>query len=404
MKLVQINATCGKGSTGTICRDVSLLLTEAGIENYVLYSGVQSTDPMGIRYADERELRLQALRSRVTGKYGFVSTAMTKRLLNELDRIRPDVVQLHNLHSHNCDLGMLFSWLRETGVKVFWTFHDCWAFTGYCTHYLLSGCEQWKTGCSHCPQRRKFSWFRDRSAELWQAKQDMVRGLDLTLVAPSAWMLEQIQSSFLRSFPARLIPNGIDLSVFRPLESGVRERYGVGSDFLILGVAFDWGRRKGLDVFVDLAQRLGEGYRILLVGTDDRLDRTLPDKIISVHRTADRQELAELYSAADVFLNPTREDTFPTVNMEALACGTPVVTFRIGGSPEAVTPDCGVVLPPDDTKALIQCLRRLREARPFSAEACTARTAAYDKQLSCRRYLDLYQESHSNQSDGNAEA
>ena len=345
---------------------------------------------MGIRYAGEGEIRMQALRSWVTGKYGFVSEAMTQRLLAELDRIRPDVVQLHNLHSHNCSLELLFSHLRERGVRVFWTFHDCWAFTGYCTHYALSGCEQWKTGCQHCPQRRKFSWFRDRSAELWQAKRDMVRGLDLTLIAPSKWMLDQIRSSFLASFPATLIPNGVDLSVFRPVQSDVRARYGVGSDFLILGVAFDWGCRKGLDVFTELARRLGEGYRILLVGTDEKLDRSLPENIISVHRTADREELAALYSAADVFLNPTREDTFPTVNLEALACGTPVLTFDAGGSPETVAEGCGAVIPRDDVDALELMLRRFRSERPISTAQCLARAAEYEKTRCFRRYLELY--------------
>lgn len=347
---------------------------------------------MGIRYADEKDIRLQALRSRVSGNYGFVSEAMTRRLLAELDRIQPDAVQLHNLHSHNCNLAVLFSYLREKRIRVFWTFHDCWAFTGYCTHYALSGCEQWKSGCKSCPQRRSFSWFRDRSAALWQAKRDMVRGLDLTLIAPSDWMLRQIHASFLRDFPARRIPNGVDLAVFRPLESDLRARYGVGSDFLILGVAFDWGRRKGLDVFMELARRLGEGFRILLVGIDERLERSLPEQIISVRRTADRRELAELYSAADVFLNPTREDTFPTVNLEALACGTPVVTFDAGGSPETVTENCGAVVPTDDLDALEQTLRHFRAARPCSAEACAAIAAEYEKTRCFRRYLELYSE------------
>lgn len=369
------------------------MLTDAGIENYVLYAVGQSDEPFAIRYADDRALRLQALRARLTGRYGFGSQGMTRRLLAELERIGPDAVQLHNLHSHNCDLRMLLRWLKERKLRVYWTFHDCWAFTGYCTHYALCGCEQWRTGCERCPQRRSFSWFADRSAELQAAKRELLSGLDLTLIAPSHWMLSQIRSSFLRETPAVVIPNGVDLTVFRPVRSELRERYGIGGDFLILGVAFDWGRRKGLDVFTELAKRLDEGFRILLAGTDERLDRKLPENVISVRRTADRQELAALYSAADVFLNPTREDTFPTVNLEALACGTPVLSFDAGGSPEAITESCGAVVPMDDVDALEQTLRRIRTERPFSAEQCTARAAEYEKMRCFRRYLELYLES-----------
>lgn len=390
MKVILINTVYPTGSTGMICREISRMLTGGHIENHILYAIGQSEDPLCIRYADDRAIRLQALRSRLSGRYGFVSEQMTERLITELRRLQPDIVHLHNLHSHNCNLEMLFTYLAATGIKVVWTFHDCWAFTGYCTHYAMSGCAQWRSGCVHCPQRRKFSWFFDRSAELYDAKRRLTDDLDLTLVAPSEWMAKQIRSSFLREHETCVIRNGIDLQVFRPTPGVFRERNGLQDRFLILGVASDWGRRKGLDVFSALSERLDDRFRIVLVGTDGQIERQLPPGVLSVRRTADRRELAALYSTANVFLNPTREDTFPTVNLEALACGTPVITFDTGGSPEALTADCGVVVPQDDLDALETAVRSVCGDRPFSAERCMARAAQFDQADAYRQYLALY--------------
>ena len=390
MKIVQINTVYPAGSTGMICREISNTLTRAQIENHVLYAIGHGEDPLCIRYADDRAIRIQALRSRMSGRYGFVSEQITERLIAELKRLQPDIVHLHNIHSHNCNLYMLLEYFATAGVRVVWTFHDCWAFTGYCTHYAMSGCTQWQSGCAHCPQRRKFSWFLDRSAELYEAKRRLTDALDLTLVAPSAWMAEQIRHSFLRTHETYVIRNGIDLQVFCPMPGGFRERNGLQNRFLILGVAYDWGRRKGLDVFQALSERLDDRFRIVLVGTDKHIERHLPPNVLPVRRTADRRKLATLYSSADVFLNPTREDTFPTVNLEALACGTPVVTFDTGGSPETLAADCGVVVPQNDLDALEVAVRRVCEDRPFSAEQCMARAAQFNQADAFRQYLVLY--------------
>lgn len=373
-----------------ICREISRTLTRAQIENHILYAVGQTEDPLWIRYSNDRAIRIQALRSRLSGRYGFVSQKMTERLIGELRRLQPDIVHLHNLHSHNCDLSMLLEYLAADRIRVVWTFHDCWAFTGYCTHYMMSGCAQWQTGCAHCPQRGHFSWLFDRSAELYDAKRRLTDALDLTLVAPSEWMAEQIQHSFLHEHETRVIRNGIDLQAFQPTPGDLRERNGLQDRFVILGVAADWGRRKGLDVFLALSERLDDRFRIVLVGTDPQIERQLPPGVLSVRRTADRRELAALYSTADVFLNPTREDTFPTVNLEALACGTPVVTFDTGGSPEALTADCGVVVPQDNLVALEAAVRSVCGDRSFSAEQCMARAAQFDQAEAFQQYLALY--------------
>ncbi|MBR2491336.1 MAG: glycosyltransferase [Ruminiclostridium sp.] len=390
MKLVQINATCGAGSTGKICVAVSKELAGAGIENHILYSSGTSDYPLGICYMEPLEIKFQALRSRVFGNYGFNSRRATKRLLDHLDRLQPDVIHLHNMHGHNCDLEMLLEYIRERKIKLFWTFHDCWVFTGYCPHFAMVGCSNWKTACGDCPQRRTYSWFFDRSRQLQARKKAALADQDLTIITPSRWLADLVKESFLGDYPVKVLHNGIDLAVFRPRESDFRQKHGLEDKFIVLGVAFGWGPRKGLDVFLDLANRLDDRFQIVLVGTDDAVDRQLPANILSVHRTQNQQELAELYTAADVFVIPTREDNFPTVNLESLACGTPVITFDTGGSPESLDETCGIVVPQNDVDAMEEAIRRVCLEKPFSPEACRKRAEEFDQERSFAQYLDLY--------------
>lgn len=388
MKIVQINATCTAGSTGRICSAVSGLLSKEGVENHILFSSGMGLDNVGIRYAPQK--KSGALESRIFGKWGFEGKAATAALIRKLDEISPDVIHLHNIHNHVCNLEMLFSWIKEHHVRVFWTFHDCWAFTGYCMHYEAVGCEKWKTGCGSCPQKSAYSFFFDKSAWLWAKKRSLFQDIDLTVITPSKWLAQQVKQSFLKDHPVKVIYNGIDTAAFRPLPSDFRSERKLSGKHMVLGVALGWGERKGFDVFVKLAHRLGEEYSVVLVGTDDAADKKLPPGVISVHRTHSVEELAKIYSAADVFVNPTREDTFPTVNLEALACGTPVVTFRTGGSPETIDETCGSVVDKNDVDALEREIRRICETKPYSPENCTARAALFDKNLRFKEYLSLY--------------
>lgn len=390
MKVVQINAVCGSGSTGKICVDVSKLLTERGVENYIFYASGSSGYPLGRRYMSSLEIKVQALKSRIFGNWGFNSRSATKRLIAMLEEVQPDIVHLHNLHGHNCDLELLFAYFKEKKTKLFWTFHDCWAFTGYCPYYDMIGCDKWKSGCEGCPQRKLYSWFRDRSRWLYEKKKALFSGLDLTIITPSHWLAEQVKQSFLKEYPLHVIHNGIDLDVFRPRESDFRERYGCRDKYLVLGVADCWGARKGLDVFIELSKRLDERFQIVLVGTDDKVDRLLPENILSIHRTQNQVQLAEIYTAADVFVNPTREENYPTVNMEAIACGTPVVTFNTGGSPEMLDESCGIVVEKDDVLALYRAILDTCEKRLFARISCLSRAERFDKRDCFVEYVSIY--------------
>lgn len=393
MKVVQINATCGTGSTGKICVEISKVLSHHNVENYILFSNGNSNYPLGIKYIDDNYIKLQALVSRLNGRYGFNSTHATKKIIRELRKIKPDIIHLHNLHGHNCNLEMLFDYIREESIKVFWTFHDCWAFTGYCTHFVIARCDKWKYACSDCPQFKKYSWFFDKSNELYKKKSEVIKNVDLTVITPSYWMADLVKESIFGDCNIKVINNGIDLSVFKPINSNFREKYNIDNKTkLVLGVAFGWGYRKGLDVFIELARRLNEKeYQIVLVGTDYKIEKELPNNIISINRTQDQKELAAIYSAADVFVNPTREDTFPTVNIEAIACGTPVVTFKTGGSPEIIEDGTGIVIANEEIDELISAISSVLNKNDINvSEICIKKAKKYNQNDRFIEYYELY--------------
>lgn len=390
MKIVQINATCGVGSTGKICVGISEVLTSQNIENYILYSAESNGYALGIQCADEKYIKIQALQSKLLGNYGFNSQRATHKIISELRKIKPNVVHLHNIHGHDCNLKILFTYFKREKIKLVWTFHDCWAFTGYCPYFDMAKCSKWKTHCSKCAKMRNHSWLFDRSSWLFEKKKQLFEDLDLTIVTPSEWLAGLVKESFLKDYKVKVINNGIDLNVFKPVESDFRQKHGLVNKKIILGVSFGWDNRKGVDVFVDLSKRLPDDYKIVLVGTNDKTDRQLTDHILSVHRTQNQQELAEIYSAADLFVIPTREENYPTVNMEALVCGTPVLTFRTGGSPEILDETCGSIVNCDDIDSLEKEIIRICNDKPYSKEACVKKAIHFDKNLKFKEYAELY--------------
>ena len=397
MKVYFINTVCGVGSTGKITTALLRLLKEQGHQGRIAYGfgEAKSVDPgEAYRIVSRQQYYAHNLLSRLTDREGLFSTGATKRLVADIRRYDPDVIHLHNLHGHYLNYEVLFRYLAEAGKRVVWTLHDCWAMTGHCTHFMAVGCEQWKTGCARCTQLRQYPacYTRGNVQRNYQKKKAAFSGVEnMTLVTPSHWMADAAQESFLHRFPVHVIHNGIDLSVFRPAESHFRKKYHCEDKIVLLGVAFEWGSRKGLDVFIELAKRLDDRYKIVLVGTNDAIDRELPESILSIHRTQNQQELAEIYTAADLLVNPTREEAFGLVNAEALACGTPVVTFRAGGSPEVIDESCGAVVDCGDVDTLEKEIRRIGAEHPFPADACIRRAAAFDANARFKEYIRLYE-------------
>ena len=400
MRIVEINMT-HVGSTGKIMVGIAECARQRGHEVYTFspreYQRRKKTETPAIyghEYFGSRfENMLHIIFSEITGFQGCFSVFGTLQLIRKIKRIQPDVIHLHNLHNRTINIPLLFSYLKKSQSKTIWTLHDCWPVTGQCPHFTMEKCEKWKTGCGHCTQTQIYpKAYVDRTAVMWKLKRKWFTGLEnMTLVTPSLWLANIIMQSFLKDYPTKVINNGIDLDLFCPMKVTPNDERLVGKK-IVLGVAFDWSRRKGFDIFQRLSRELPEQYQIVLVGTDDSVDKELPQNVISIHQTNNQKELARFYSIADVFVNPTREDNFPTVNIEALACGTPVITFRTGGSPEIPDDRSGIVVECDDFDALKQKIRFLCEHQPIDRNDCRKRAEEFDMYEKFRQYVELYAE------------
>lgn len=398
MRIVQINGGA-KGSTGKIMMGIADVARAQGHE-VMCASPITTTnrdageDCGYYRIGTFNSRRLNVALARITGFNGCFAWFETYKLLKKIDEFKPDIIHLHNLHDSYINLPMLFSYIKKHNVPTVWTLHDCWAFTGQCPHFTIVKCDKWKVGCHNCPQYKEYpASLYDNTKKMWQLKKKWFTGVkNMTIVTPSEWLAGLARESYLKQYPIEVINNGIDLNVFKPTHSNFRERYEIPAEkHIILGVSFAWGYRKGLDCFVEIAEKLGEQYQIVLVGTDDEIDKNLPHNIISIHRTQNQKELAEVYSAADVFVMPTREENYPTVNMEAIACGTPVVTFRTGGSPEMLDDKTGIVVEANNIEATEKAIKDICEKKGCNDEDYIV---AYSKKFNMQKrftdYIELY--------------
>ena len=394
MKVLQINTVCGSGSVGRITVDIVHALEEAGDEGMIAFGRRQA--PEGVKtwkFGTNLDMGVHVLHTFFKGEHGFASSKQTARLIEKIKEYDPDIIHLHNIHGFYLDVEQLFRYLKTSGKPVVWTLHDCWSFTGHCAHFDYIGCMKWKTGCGSCPQYKNvypYALFKDNSAGNYKRKKRSFTGVpDLTVVTPSRWLAGYVRESYLGEYPVQVIPNGIALDRFRPVDGGLRKRLGFENKYILLGVASMWEERKGYAYFEQLADRLDDSYQIILIGLSKRKLKTLHPRIHGVMRTNSMEELAEYYSMADAYVNTTLEDTFPTTNLEALACGTPVITFATGGSVESVDASCGKIVPKGDIEALIQAIEELR-GEPDKKEACLRRAAGYDKDDRFQDYLKLY--------------
>ena len=348
MRYVHIN-TVPNGSTGGIMMKEHRELLAAGEDSYAFWGRGRSAEgDHEMRFATDRDVRLDGAQTRLCGKAGFHSKAATKRLLARLDEINPDVVHLHNLHGYYVNVEMLFGWLAAHGCRAEWTLHDCWAFTGHCAYFTYVKCAQWKSHCAYfdeCPQLNTYPKTFSKASCKWSYEQkrhvfNTVPPERMRLITPSKWLAGLVGESFLKGYPVEVRYNTIDTTVFRPTPSDFRERYGIGDRSMILGVATPWAERKGINDFIRLVDDLDpERFAIVLVGLSEKQIKDLPAGAIGLARTDSREELAGIYTAADVFFNPTQEDNYPTVILEAEACGVPVVTYNVGGCGEALSND-----------------------------------------------------------------
>lgn len=365
MKVLQINSVCGIRSTGRICTDIAKDLEQQGHQVKIAYGRMEQVPQWAKKYAvrigSDLDAKLHAVGTRLLDKHGFFSKKATKQFLQWAEEYDPDLLWLHNIHGYYINIEMLFAWIKSRpNMQVKWTLHDCWAFTGHCSHFDFIKCEKWKTGCHSCSQKKGYpaSLCKDNSKENYLRKKTAFTGVkNMTLITPSQWLADLVKQSFLKEYPVEVRNNQIDLDVFKPTVGTFREKHGLENTKIILGVASAWGNRKGLQDFYKLSQQLAGEAKIVLVGLDPKQMESLPASILGIRRTNNVQELAEIYTTADLFFNPTYEDNYPTVNLEAQACGTKVITYDTGGAPETLYRQDSVVIPQGQWQAVLQILK-----------------------------------------------
>ena len=343
MRVLLINSVCGIRSTGRICTDLASSFEKDGHVVKIAYGRETVPDncrKYAIRIGNDIDTKISAIHTRIFGKHGFANKRATKCFLEWAEEYNPDLLWLHNIHGYYINIEMLFAWIKtRPQMQVKWTLHDCWAFTGHCSYFTMAKCEKWKTHCKNCPQVRKYpaSYIFDNSSNNYRRKKELFCGVNnMTLITPSKWLANLVGESYLKEYPVEVVYNTIDTETFKSTPSDFKKRYMLEGKKIILGVASIWDERKGLEDFLQLSNMLDESYRIVLIGLSDKQIMNLPPNVIGIKSTNNATELAEIYTAADVFLNPTYEDNYPTVNLESQACGTPCITYRTGGSVESV--------------------------------------------------------------------
>ncbi len=341
MRVLMINVVCGIRSTGRICTDLATALETQGHEVQIAYGRGQVPEQFqkyAVRVGNDFDVVLHGVRARLLDGAGFGSRYATEKFIKWVKEYDPDVIHLHNIHGYYINIEILFEYLRYCGKKIIWTLHDCWAFTGHCAYFDYAGCDRWKYGCGHCLHKSEYPERigPDMSKRNYHVKKRLFTSIpNIVLVTPSKWLENLVKNSFLKSCKTIMIHNGVDTTIFKPTKSNIKERYGCEGKKVILGVAAVWDKRKGLNAFIELSQKLDSTYQIILVGLSRKQLDNLPENIIGIEKTNSVEELVKLYSAADVFVNPTLEDNYPTTNIEAIACGTPVISYDTGGSGES---------------------------------------------------------------------
>ena len=387
-------------STGNIMLNIAKTTRERGYEAWTISKKTrmslwQKREDKFHHYLGTRtEHTLHRYFSWITDLQDYGSVLATYELIRKIKKIDPDIIHLHDIVGWYVNIGMLFKYLKKTGKPIVWTFHDCWAFTGRCVHFDYVGCTNWKNGCGNCPQKEFMprSWFFDLSAFNWKRRKRLFAAIDdMIIVTPSEWLKGLTDESFLSAYRSIVINNGINLEIFKHTEGEIYSGLKKLDKKIVLGVASTWTKKKGLNDFLKLAEELPSNHQVVLIGISQ--EEVSNDKIIAYKRTTNQKELAEIYTAADVFVNPTIEENFPTVNLESLACGTPIVTYRTGGSPESVDENTGIVVEKGNYEELKKGIFTVLEnGKEYYSCACIEKSKNYDMNARFNDYVDLYEE------------
>lgn len=398
MKILQINATYRIGSTGEIIAGIAQVSAAAGFDTYYVCASLsedQRNDHIFVM-GNRLDHKIHALRSRILGKQGSGSLLATLNLLKWIDKICPDIIHLHNLHSNYINVPLLFHYIQKRGIETVITLHDCWFFTGKCCHFLYDGCNLWKSGCGNCPRKRKEipSYFFDRSSEDFREKRKLIgENPYVHVVGCSQWLTACARESLLAERVEKTICNGIDLDIFKPYQTDVYENLHKCDAFIILGMANKWLSEDGRETYNHVVKKLGPRMKLFLIGcTPKQIAENSNAHVFMSGFIKNRIELAKCFSSADVFVNVTKADSFPTVNIESIACGTPVITYDSGGSAEIVDRQTGEVVPYGNYEQLLQSIKRIQEngKQSYSRKCRQRAELLYNKNKTFLEYVKLY--------------
>jgi len=350
VKYLFINSVCGIRSTGRICIDLAEKLEREGHECKIAYGRGEVPEQYkkyAVRIGNDIDVKMHVIKTRLFDEHGFGSKSATKKFIKWVELYNPDVIWLHNIHGYYINVEILFAWIKKNpNLQVKWTLHDCWAFTGHCAYFTAINCNQWNSnnGCISCPQLKKYPacYMHSDVKKNLRRKYVAFSGVkNLSLVTPSKWLESLVKKSFLKDYSIEVVYNTVDRNIFKPTVSNFKEINGLKGKIMVLGVASVWDDRKGLKDFVTLSKLLDNKYQIVLVGLNNKQINRMPQNIICISRTNNTKQLAEIYSAADVFVNPTYEDNYPTVNLESQYCGTKVYAYNTGGTIETIDQNVG---------------------------------------------------------------
>lgn len=402
-KIVQINTVINSGSTGRIAEEIGVKAIKAGWVSYIAYGrNDRPSDSKKIKIGNDWDIKWHGIQTRIFDSHGFASRRATSKFIEQLKVLKPSIVHLHNLHGYYLNLDLLFNYLANADVPVVWTLHDCWSFTGHCTYFSFVNCDKWKTHCHHCPQTNEYpeSWFLDNSFNNFSLKHKLFTSVkNMTLVPVSNWLASIVNDSYLKNFPVKVINNGVDLDIFKPMNTDVLSKeLGIQDKFILLGVAFLWNERKGLNDFKDLSKNLNEDEIIIIVGLTKKQIQELPTNIIGLEKTENIQKLVHLYSLADVVLNLSVEETFGMTTVEGFACGTPGIVYNTTASPELITPDTGEIIEKHNMDQLRIAIDNIKyKGKIHYFNACIDRAKRlYNKDDRFEEYLELYENLLSN--------
>lgn len=396
--LLQINPAKNILSTGKIVEQIGVIAEEKGWKCYIASASRYT------RSGKIEHLKIGGLVSEYFHAFffstlldmnGLGSYIATKRLISKIKRIKPDVIHLHNLHGHYINYKLIFEYLKESGIPVVWTLHDCWSFTGGCSYFEFTGCEGWKHNCRNCAYKGGYpmSTIVNRASKNYILKKKLFTSLDnLTIVAVSKWLGNLASQSFLRKYPIKTIYNGIDTDVFKSSQNTLRDKLGLNGKFVMIAVASVWIPEKGLNDYIKLSKILKENEELILIGINSEVKKILPDRILSIPKTSNQKELAEYYSMADVLLNLSYQETFGLTTIEAMACGTPAIVYNKTASPELILPETGFIVEAGDIEGIRKAINILEtKGKEKYSYACKKHAEEeFSKSVCYQKYIDLY--------------